>query len=96
MSERPTMQDIGEWLKEITVFTVVVGASDEKRAEIIVSESYPVTLEAADRTLSVICDRELPEGAQNVIDMSQLKEAASGQARAAAMPTLSETKEVGG
>jgi hypothetical protein len=90
------MQDIREWLREITAFTVAVGASDEKRTELTVSESYPVTLEAADRTLSVTSERELPPEVQGVVDMSQLKEAAFGQARAAAMPTLSETKEVGG
>jgi hypothetical protein len=96
MSMRPTLEDITTWLTDIDAFALVVGVSDEKRAEITVSEAYPMTLEAADATLAVTCDRELPPEVQGVVDMAQLKQAAFGQARSAAMPTLSETKEVGG
>ncbi len=90
------MENIGEWLREITAFALAVGASDEKHTEITVLEIYPMTLEVADGTLAVTCDRELPPEVQGVVDMAQLKQAVFGQARSAAMPALHEAREVSG
>jgi hypothetical protein len=96
MSELPSMQDISEWLKGISAFPIAVGASDEKHIQLTVFESCSATLAAADTTLTLTSDRELPPEVQGVVDMAQLEAAAKGQARSAAMPTLSEAREVRG
>jgi len=96
MSTSPTMQDLADWLREITAFPLVVRASDERRADLTVFETYAVTLETEDGKLNVICDRELPSELQNAVDMSQIEQTVLGVARVAAMPTIAEARQAGG
>lgn len=96
MSKSPTMQDLADWLREITAFPLAVRASDERRAELTALETYAVTLETEDGRLNVICDRELPSELQNAVAMSQLEQTVLGAARLAAMPTIAEARQVGG
>jgi hypothetical protein len=96
MSMQPTLQDIVGWVREIDAFAVTVGASDERRAQLTVFGTYPVTLDAEGSTLNVTCALGLAAEIQNVLAMPQLEQAALGVARLAAMPTLAETKETDG
>jgi len=96
MADNPTMQTITQWLASLDAFRLAVGATSENRTELTVFDIYPVTVEARDGRLDVVCDRELPAEVLNAVDMSQLEKGVFSQARSAAMPALGEARQVGG
>jgi hypothetical protein len=92
--DKATIEEIAAWVAEIETPTIAIGMRDGDRIELTANDSYPVVIEAANERLSVISERELPPEVQGVAEFAHLQQAVLGQARAAALPTVGETRIV--